>query len=250
MRISQAIRKSGTKFRHERVDKLLEQRAPKLEEFRVYLTHMILLGPTNTHLLSWILYRYTETGHRTWKKLWIVLKARFTDPARLSTVQARLIHANIVRRNRFELYFRKYSQLMGQRLLEAGKAQQLRPAAVAPQVSRPVPNPAPHPSTSTNTPTSSSGAPREKKDAPQAATSDGSAMSSHSATAVGTLDIARRPQTQGSRSVSTKFSQCTMKQDYPSCPEAKGNRLWCPCCAQPLDASYTDPKKNKKWRYV
>ncbi|KAK7946099.1 uncharacterized protein PG986_010420, partial [Apiospora aurea] len=32
-KISASIRKSGTKFRHQRADRLLEQRAPKLEEF-------------------------------------------------------------------------------------------------------------------------------------------------------------------------------------------------------------------------
>lgn len=239
-RISAAIRKSGTRFRHQRIDKLLQQRAPNLEDFKAYLIRIILLGSVNTHLLSWVLYRYTETGNLAWKNLWIVLKARFTDPGRLTVVQARLIHANLVRRNRFEVYFSKYSRLMDDKRSKNDKMEEPEYAELA-QVSQP--NPVAGPSKNV---VAISDLPKEES--LPASAIDRSVMSSQSATEIGTLVMPERPRTQGTRSVSTKFSQGVMSQDYPKCPTAIGSSLWCPCCAQPLDASYSDPKRDKKWR--
>ncbi len=67
------IKSSGIKFSHERVDKLLKQRETELEEFRTYLLYLIPLGPDDMDL------------------------NRFVDSKRLTVVQARLIHANLVR---------------------------------------------------------------------------------------------------------------------------------------------------------
>ncbi|KAK8070435.1 hypothetical protein PG997_010638 [Apiospora hydei] len=242
-KLSVSVRKSGTKFRHQRVDRLLEQGAPTLEEFRRYMFWIILVGPTKMHLLNSILQRYTLTGDIVWKKIWITLKAYFTDEQRLSPVQKRLIHANLVRRNRFDIYFRTYRQKIksgkGERVAKTahGAAQQdtVTPKSASNKKVDAAPNqdPAPH----TQSAPSQSAKSFERK-----------AVSSQPATGIGSLILPQGSPTQGTRSVSTKFSRGALKQDYPKCPSIEGSTFWCPFCAQPLDASYSDRKRNKRWR--
>ncbi|KAK8074295.1 hypothetical protein PG994_005194 [Apiospora phragmitis] len=245
--ISTSIRKSGTKFRHQRVDRMLERRAPKLEEFRRYMFWIILVGPTKMQLLNSLLQRHTLTSDIIWKKAWITLRAYFTDEQRLSPVQKRLIHANLVRRNRFDVYFRMFCQKTegDKGVAETGKTP-IQHAAVPPR------------QTSTKKPDSvpdqaghHDPAPRTQPTPSQAAESvERTVLSSQPATGIGSFVMPKRPPTQGTRSVSTKFSRGALEQDYPKCPGAEGGAFWCLFCAQPLDGSYSDRKRNKRWRYV
>ncbi|KAK8103236.1 hypothetical protein PG984_016382 [Apiospora sp. TS-2023a] len=248
-KISASIRKSGTRFRHQRADRRLEQRAPKLEGFRRYMLWIILVGPSKMHLLNSLLQRQTLTGDITWTKAWITLKAYFSDEQRLSPVQRRLIHANLVRRNRFDFYFRAYCEKTGGdedkgvpgTTHDPTKHTVVTPTPNASNIPDHVPdqahrhNPALH---------------AQPTPSPAAKSVDRTILPSQPATDIGTLIMPRRPTTQGARTVSTKFSRGALKQDYPTCPGSEGKSFWCPFCVQPLDASYSDRKKDKRWRYL
>lgn len=239
--ISMAIRKSGTKFRHQRVDKLLAAREPELKEFRDYMRYFLLMSPTKVHTLHGILHQHSLTGDPTWKILWITLKAYFTDIRRLTPVQSRLIQANVVRRNRFDLYLARYHRKM-----RVQKGPQLpRVQATTVTMMPPKEPPALAPSQSRVSQTSSK---RDETIPIQPLRTEGSQRSSQSATKIGSFVMPQRPQQQKARSVSTKLSQGVLKQDYPKCPGAEGESFWCPYCAQLLDSSYSDSKKNKRWR--
>lgn len=249
LKISAAIQKSGTKFRHQRIDKRLKEREHKLEEFRNYLTHLILMDPSKIHLLHGVLYRYTRTEELIWKKMWITLRAYFTDAQRLNPVQERLIRANLIRRNRFDIYFGMYC-----RKIKADKGSKATPATTPTvqtmtTVSKPILDNQPIPIQARDH--SSKMELQKKNESPEQAVVDArSGLSSQTATDIGGFVIPQRPRTQGTRSVSTKFSQGVLKQDYPKCPAAEGESFWCPYCAQVLDDSYSNQKKNKRWRYV
>jgi len=82
------------------------------------------------------------------------------------------------------------------------------------------------------------------------ATIDRSVQSSQPATGIAaSFVMPQRPQEQETRSVGTKVSQGVVKQDYPKCPGAECEDFSCPCCAQPLDSSYSSRKKDRSWRY-
>ncbi|KAJ3462143.1 hypothetical protein MRS44_010696 [Fusarium solani] len=241
LQISMAIRKSGTKFRHQRVDKLLAAREPELKEFRDYMRYFLLMSPTKVHTLHGILHQYSLTSDPTWKLLWITLKTYFTDIRRLTPVQSRLIQANLVRRNRFDLYLARYHRKM-----PVQKGPQLpRVQAATVTIIPPKESPAPAPSQSQVSQTSSK---RDERIPIQPLGIEGSQRSSQSATKIGSFVMPQRPQEPKARSVSTKLSQGVLKQDYPKCPGTEGESFWCPYCAQLLDSSYSDSKKNKRWR--
>ncbi|KAK7916875.1 guanyl-nucleotide exchange factor [Apiospora marii] len=246
-KISASIRKSGTKFRHQRADRLLEHRAPKLEEFRRYMFWIILVGPSKMQLLNSLLQRHTLTGDITWKKAWITLKAYFTDEQRLSPVQKRLIHANLVRRNRFDIYFRTCRQKTGSNedtsvpgtVPDPTKHTAVTPKPNATNSEDPIPDQARR---------HDPGVQMQPTPSQAAKSVDRTMLSSQPATDIGSIVMPRRPTTQGARTVSTKFSRGALKQDYPKCPCPEGKSFWCPFCAQPLDASYSNRKKDKRWR--
>ncbi|RSL49753.1 hypothetical protein CEP54_012260 [Fusarium duplospermum] len=239
--ISMAIRKSGTKFRHQRVDKLLVARESELKEFRDYMRYFLLMSPTKVHTLHRVLHQHSLTGDPTWNILWITLKAYFTDIRRLTPVQNRLIQANLVRRNRFDLYLARYHRKT--RTQKGPQLSQVQAATVT--MIPPKERPAPARSQSRVSQTSSK---RDERTFVQPLGIEGSQRSSQSATKIGSFVMPQRPQEQKARSVSTKLSQGVLKQDYPKYPGAEGESFWCPYCAQLLDSSYSDTKKNKRWR--
>ena len=84
-RISIAIRKSGAKYRFERADEALNE--ADFDDFRKHLTTLILM-------------RFEDLENRNLSAVEKVHRA--SDFKRLSQVQRRLVHANILRRNRIE----------------------------------------------------------------------------------------------------------------------------------------------------
>ncbi|RSL48779.1 hypothetical protein CEP53_009416 [Fusarium sp. AF-6] len=238
--ISMAIRKSGTKFRHQRVDSLLAARESELEGFGDYLRLLVLMSPRKVYGLHGVSLQHSLTGSPAWKNLWIIMKAYFTDAQRLTPVQTRLIQANLVRRNRFELYLARYRRRT--RAQERLQLPQIQGAKVTVHPAKR------DPSAPTPTPSQSHVSQTLSKTNEKAPIQPLSQQSSQSATNIGSFVMPQHPHEQKARSVSTKLSEGVFKQDYPKCPGAEGQSFWCPYCAQLLDASYSDPKKSKRWR--
>ncbi|RSL79565.1 hypothetical protein CEP51_007265 [Fusarium floridanum] len=238
--ISMAIRKSGTKFRHQRVDSLLAARESELEGFGDYLRLLVLMSPRKVYSLHGVSLQHSLTGSPAWKNLWIIMKAYFTDTQRLTPVQTRLIQANLVRRNRFELYLARYRRRT--RVQERLQLPQIQGAKVTVHPAKR------DPSAPTPTPSQSHVSQTLSKTNEKAPIQPLSQQSSQSATNIGSFVMPQHPHEQKARSVSTKLSEGVFKQDYPKCPGAEGQSFWCPYCAQLLDASYSDPKKSKRWR--
>ncbi|KAH8880195.1 hypothetical protein GQ53DRAFT_546604 [Thozetella sp. PMI_491] len=236
-RISARIRKSGTKFRHQRADQLLEQRQAHLAPFRDYLSWLILMGPLETHLLSWIQNRRAADERLDWAKLELIFRAKFRDHSRLSLVQRRVIDANIVRRNRIDVYRAK---LMKKAMHTSHSAVEEHAA-----LSRNIPVVAP-----VTTPVSSPDVHHQlpgtiERLIPAAGSTMGTSVS-QSATGIGSsFELPSRNQRTGAKSVTTRVSNAVFKHDYPKCSVANGD-FRCPLCAQPLDASYAN--SDRKWR--
>jgi hypothetical protein len=247
-RISAAILESGTKFGHQRVDKLMKQRAAELEEFRTYLLHLVLFGPAKIHLLNWVRYRQTAIGELTRKKMWIILRAYFKDSRRLSPVQDRLIQANLIRRNRFDIYsgiYRQKSEGQETRVTNTNEpaAHATMEATMPPQDNQPAPAPSQSQSFEST--------PQTQETPRQPATVGRSVQSSQPITEIAeSFVVPRRPRKRETRSVCTKVSQGVLGQDYPKCPGDEGENFWCPYCAQQLDSSYSNRKNYRRWRYV
>lgn len=181
------------------------------------------------------------------KKLLVVLRAYLYDPARLTTVQRRLIDANIVRRNRMvhagsASKTRSHapewrSQLASQvKPLTKSTAQRssLMAGNVTPSSSNLVPSPASRLITE-----SKQGTQATKSFVAQPATALESKFSITSA-----LIPALRSTTW---SAGTKMSARVGHLDYPSCPMKKDGPFPCDYCPMILPQEY---KKKEKWRYV
>ncbi|ETS77447.1 hypothetical protein PFICI_11321 [Pestalotiopsis fici W106-1] len=199
LRLSAAIRKSGTKFRHKHVDELLGDGKVDLREFGDYLRNLILFVPTQFAV---------GNAHQAYLEY----------PRRLGPIQERLIQANLVRRNRFDHYYKMSLKEDAMSLIAGDSRDQ------------------------------GSSPPRKVQKSIGAFSVDRSAISSRTATEIGTFVMPEKPRSHQTKSSSSRVSRSVLKQDYPRCP-VTGKDFWCPFCAQPLDSSYSDPKKNMKWRY-
>ncbi|KAK0641772.1 hypothetical protein B0T16DRAFT_393999 [Cercophora newfieldiana] len=234
-RISAALRKYGTKFRHERADKLRAGRAGELAEFRIFLIHLVLVGPMQMHLLNWMLYRDTPTRKPAPEKTWAFL----TSERRLSPVQERLIEANLIRRNRFDIYLDECRRKSRQDSAPAAPAATKAVAAGRDGQPRPTPSQIHSPDH----------LPEKELRPRQPPVADSSVQSSRRATDLASsFVVPKNTQERETKSVATKVSQQALKQNYPKCPAAEGTHFWCPFCAQLLDDTYSDPKKDRIWR--
>ncbi|KAK1831859.1 hypothetical protein QBC39DRAFT_350328 [Podospora conica] len=238
-KISAAIRKAGTKFRHERVDKLRAGREADLAEFRAFLRSLILVGPIQMHLYN-RMPRDTTTQKRTSGKVWKFL----TSERRLSPVQERLIKANLTRRNRFDIYYDEYCRKMakaGSQTVQQDRAAAATAATEEATGKGSKPRPAPSQLHSVDHLP-------EKKTQEQYV--DSHVQSSRKATDLAPSfippKISRRLDSEA-KSVVTRGTQIALKQNYPKCPAGEGSSFWCPFCAQLLDATYSG-KKDGRWR--
>lgn len=133
IRIHTSIKRSGQKFRNQRADEALKQSEENYqrqkadlgehnalqgpngdhERFRLYLTKLVLWnGYTQSliHTMNFRIIQLNKTHNpedkyipqilRQERILMIIFRAYFQDSARLTTVQRRLINANVIRRNR------------------------------------------------------------------------------------------------------------------------------------------------------
>ncbi|KAK3319881.1 hypothetical protein B0T19DRAFT_433240 [Cercophora scortea] len=222
----------------------MKNRSEELESFRRYLVHLVLIGPIRVCLLlRGCDLDLSESGQRMSDKerTWMLLRSYFFDDARLSPIQQRLIRANLVRRNRFNTYRRKLEKLSSK--------QAARPNPNEPRAAGVARDPAIEPTRlgRESAPSAVARKTSTLSQIPQSTTR--SLRASEPATEISPSFVA---PTQAGRQVATKsvtsgVSQGVMKHDYPKCP-VKNEDFWCPCCAQPLNSAYSDPKKTIKWR--
>ena len=251
-RISAAIHQSGSIARHERADKLLAQRGDGLAEFEQFLRHLVLVGPAEISMFNRTVFRSTRAEVETTKapspgKMWTFLTKR----SRLNAAQQRLIEANVIRHNRFNVYFKEYRRkTKDQKDVLVLAATTDTPVATKPTtVLRRDSPPTAMPGQTQNLDPRPEMQPHPP---PERAAPTSTLQSSRTATELApNFTLPKRSEDQGALSVvTTPVSHGTLKQDYPKCPAQKGEPFWCPFCAQPLDNTYSDPKKDKRWRCV
>lgn len=224
--ISAAIIQSGTRFRHQRADDKLSSREKQLEPLRYFLRKLIEI---EFHKMS-----LSE------KPTSRIMDELLTEDFSLDPAQERLVEANLIRRNRFEIY--------------SQDAKQKRSSRPSRSMIEPSPDPVldaishvPGSSAKAKSPVHPEGV-REKKSNLQT----GVPPSSRVATDIGsslippsTNAIKRKRKASGSR-----VSLVTRTQVYPQCPSdwVEDQDCWCPYCAQLLDLSYV--ASHGKWKYV
>lgn len=173
-------------------------------------------------------------------KLLIVFRAYFNDPARLTTVQCRLVNANVIRRNRL-LYAGNAAKVSSQAAEE-----HLQPVRVKDVSQKPSKLDQPHL-------TSSGPLHAQLPSIPpanlmQGETNAGKSYVKQPATALvskfsitGALAPGRT-----TKSTATKMSARLEYLDYPKCPN-KHRGFPCPYCPTMLTEKFTE---KSKWRYV
>lgn len=265
IRIHTAIKRSGLKFRNQRADDALkkaeddyqllratvgEHRAlygsdthiGEHERFRRFLTKLVLRRGYNENLIQRMarniqILTDTKGGSHldvlVQKKLMIIFRAYFDDPARLKPVQRRLIEANVVRRNR---------------LIHAGRVAKIRSQTQTDQIhdSRQKPmvmtavqvlaNPSPSPQMPS---TSMSKHGKGKSVVRSVVTQPATALASDF-----TISGALAPPAKTAKSAATKMSARVANLDYPKCPTKEGP-FECMFCPAILSQDYTE---KKRWR--
>ncbi|KAJ8130542.1 hypothetical protein O1611_g3084 [Lasiodiplodia mahajangana] len=273
-RIHAEIKRSGLKFRNQGADEALKRAEEeyrlqaadlgehqalqgengKHERFRRYLTKLVLWNDYKHHLvqrLSCGISQPTEKSGRRdeqdrefllQKKLLIVIRAYLVDPARLTTVQRRLINANVVRRNRFV-----YASNATKVSTEGEKEPQTPPTPMTKSIAQ-----QPLLTDRTESFLQSSQPPpqyvipaKPKQDESEA----GESLVAQQATALEsrfsiTGELSSRKATKSTASTATEISARVGHLDYPECPAEYG-QFPCPYCAVILTGEYTD---KDKWR--
>lgn len=225
-RASTAIRRSGIKYRHEKADKALDEN--DFTDFKAYLTITILTA--------------TVKSRKDESAVYNTLVDQVTDQNRLDLVQRRLIHANIIRRNRIIFATRDIKR--ANHITEYD----MHPRVDIPRIIKnwptndPVPESAVAPAVPISRPTVLLPKGTSVLDAPstvQSATEIGSGLH---------LQALMEPPKSASPSVMTKITETGATRDYPSCPKSTiGKQLQCPFCADILSMDYSTNKS--RWRY-
>jgi len=175
---------------------------------------------------------------------------RASDPERLTLVQKRLVHANVLRKHRIQWITKSRNKKKGPRIDEHLSRLTNTTADAPPSV---IPSVFPSVATSSSfkkpVPSISiSRAPRqatvETPVAPSVVQTD-----APTATDVGThLDI-KRFMDSNSASRVTNLTRIGNSQSYPRCPRPIGDKsLICPYCDDLLPSSYA--KKEQSWKYA
>jgi hypothetical protein len=226
IRISLVIRRSGNKYRFEKADATLDERA--FEDFRKYLTAII-----------WRAFEDPEHANLTVEEK----IQRASDFDHLTPIQKRLIRANILRRNRLDFEKRSraprsYGETVLRRL-ELGGGPGNEPAA-GPRIidSGPERQPAtpsvvvtPPPKTSTI-------------QAVRPGTSTDAATATDVSSKLDVKDIEMRAS-----SGMTRMTRIASSQAYPSSPRlGPGKSLVCPYCSDLLPSEYSEPRHKDSWR--
>lgn len=228
-RLAVAVRKSGNKDRFKKADSSLDDSA--FVEFRKHLTVVILRAfedPEARHLPA------------------LEKMTRVSDSTRLDRVQQRLVHANILRRNRIEVMAQSHNLRTRQMRSTQQPGPLVKsldmtdtPSQIAP--SRGVPQ-QPNPSLTISRP------------APQ-----GSSVAGQSRTVTATATITeagsdlddrfRQILAQKSVSAVTAMTRIGASQTYPRCPSLDmDGSLICPYCGDLLPAEYAEARYRESWK--
>ncbi|KAK8085714.1 hypothetical protein PG997_006985 [Apiospora hydei] len=271
--IQRAIKRSGLKFRNKRADDALveteekfyhmkrllgENRAlnhPEIgshERLKRFLTTIVLSRGYHTTLLYRLQQDTAEYASRHGQqspvvleqtKVMIVLRAYFRDEARLTTVQRRLIDANVMRRNRFIYAGRTtkrertppggHEDVSPARHKRKSKTETWisgasQPANIGQEVSSQNPPPPPIITGDDKNCT-------KEIETVRSATQLGSSFTIGGVIGTGS---------KSARSAVTKMSARVDYLDYPPCP-AKDGSFKCPLCPEILSKEYT---KKQRWR--
>lgn len=228
-RLAVAIRKSGTKGRFKKADALLDESA--FVELRKHLTVVILREFEDPEA------RQLPASEKM---------TRASDCTRLDKVQQRLVHANILRRNRIEVM----AQSRNLRTRQMRSAQQPGPlvksldmADTSSQAAagRAIPQ-QPEPSLAVPRP-----APQESSVAGKSRTVTATATITEAGSDLDDrfkLILARK-----SVSVVTAMTRIGASQAYPRCPPRDmDGSLICPYCGDLLPAEYAEPRYRESWK--
>ena len=216
-RIAVAIRRSGTRSRLQKADRMPRHRA--LQDFRAHLIAALLSqGPFSAE------YAFSPEQ---------------INPSKLSLVQLRLINCNLKRRNRF-LYAQEHAKA-----LDATSPIQIPPKEAidskeAPEQPEPETRPQQKPEKSMPSIIKPiSAIPVEHLRNPSVKTGT---------SASGVTDLPSLQQNPvPSQAATTQLSTTVTKLDYPHPPEMKAGGLVfrCPCCCQALPAMLSDKSRWK-----
>jgi hypothetical protein len=223
-RVATAIRRSGAKHRYRKADASLKEQ--DFEDLKEHLTFVILMS--TVHLNA-------EKSAAEYSVI-----AQDLGPELLSTVQKRLIHANVVRRNRIILATRSMGPIETQ---DAEQIQQQGPIEMA---KLPLPEVKP----AIRIALKSTQTISDELVAPLQAPSINAASTIQSATEIGSqFNLQAAASNQKMPSVVTRATRTGATQDYPSCPSPiLGGILRCPYCADLLPVEYSS--NSSRWRCV
>ncbi|EHK41813.1 hypothetical protein TRIATDRAFT_84408 [Trichoderma atroviride IMI 206040] len=270
IRIHTAIKRSSLKFSNQRADEALKQadefyqrqkaasgehsalqgQNGEHERFRRYLTKLVLWNGYTQSLIQRMNFRIAKLDKAfkskdkncsqillQEKKLLVIFRAYFQDPARLTTIQRRLINANVIRRNR---------------LIYASSATK-HPSQVKEENQKPPkPSDVVHQSVTVNRAktvlTSSQLQPQliEPDELTKGSKKTIESLVVQPATATDsrfTVTGALAPPSVN-KSAETKFSARVDYLDYPKCPVQHG-QFPCPYCSTILTDEYTE---KAEWR--
>lgn len=221
-RVATAIRRSGAKHRYRKADALLKEQ--DFEDFKKHLTFVVLMRTVHLNAEK-SAAEYSTISQGFGLEL-------------LSVVQKRLIHANVVRRNRIILATRSMGpietqdaeQIQQQGLLEMAKLplSEVKPAIrIALKPTQTV---------------------SDELIAPLQAPSINAPSTIESATEIGSqFNLQAAVSNQKTPSVVTRITRIGATQDYPSCPTPiLGGILRCPYCADLLPVEYSS--NSSRWR--
>lgn len=222
-RISTAIRQSGTKYRYSRADGSL-----KKEDFKEYEQHLAVVILTGS------------IESRAGSINAAIFQPNIFDPDRLTTVQKRLIHANVIRRNRI-IYATRYMQEAAKQLRKHDQQPDIVPQALVRNTGAAVVHSShmakqkPGPGSSTMQPPLSTTTP----------------SLSRTATDIDSqFDLSKNLAKKRTPSVLTKVTRTGDSLDYPNCPKPRSGEdelLQCPYCANLLPVEYL--RSHSRWRY-
>lgn len=217
-RISMAIRRSGSKYRHHKADSsLLEE---EFDDFKNHLAVLILLASSDAQ---------PHEQH--------ISETKF-DAERLTAIQKRLIHANVIRRNRIQYATQRMRQIQESQSLVTAAIQPPPANAQAPRV------------THTDSELVELVPPKSVVSKIHSVTVTHSVNApsiAPTATEIGSEFNLRNVVSRKTPSTMTKITRTGAEQDYPRCPKpTKDGMLQCPYCADVLPAEYSENKARWK----
>jgi hypothetical protein len=229
-RLSAAIRKSGALFRFQKADSTLD--IARYQDFIRHLNCLVLWSAYEQSLAGSLTARILDKTIEPSLLFWV--RARLLDPSRLTSVQSRLIRANVRRHNRF--IYAKSSKM------DFGKSWPLNTPPWFTQQTSPVLLQKMHPFTGPNTTRNISSSMRGL----------GSPVlieeSSKSATELGSQIGILRARSTIVKSTVSQASATGMTLNYPHPPLIADDRqsFECPYCWQGLPVKYA----KEGWRFV